>query len=235
MIISLANIKIEINNLFDFLLKLCKDYLCEGEPDFFVEVTDEEIEKERNSSELQYSDGYLESVCAYRKIGQILPHYNAFILHSAAVEIDGNAYLFLAKSKVGKTTHIRFLKELLGDRLTIINGDKPIVRFIDDKPFVFGTAWQGKENFGCNKSAPIKALVFLQRGEKSEITHINSPQAALLLMRQILIPKDEETAKKALSLADKILNETKLYSLFATNDIESAKVSFSMIGEENGH
>ena len=45
MIISLANIKIEIKNRFDFLLRFCKDYLCEGEPDFCIEVTDEEAEE----------------------------------------------------------------------------------------------------------------------------------------------------------------------------------------------
>ena len=40
MIICLANIKIKINNRFDFIKELCRDYLCEGEPDFTVEVTD---------------------------------------------------------------------------------------------------------------------------------------------------------------------------------------------------
>lgn len=231
MIICLANIKIKINNRFDFIKELCRDYLCEGEPDFTVEVTDDELRIERELSGEEYSDGYIESVCVYRKIGYRLPEFDAFILHSAAIEVDKKAYLVLAKSGVGKTTHICLLKQLLGHKMKVINGDKPIVRFIDSKPVVFGTAWQGKENLGENRCAEISSLLFLKRGDTPEITPISQNEAALLLMRQILIPKDEQTATKALDLADRLLKTVKLYSLSATPEISSAEVSVTVIGE----
>ena len=231
MIICLANIKIKINNRFDFIKKLCQDYLSQGEPDFTVEVTDEELRAERELSGEEYSDGYIESVCIYRKIGQRLPEYDAFILHSAAIEVDKKAYLVLAKSGVGKTTHICLLKRLLGHKMKVINGDKPIVRFIDSKPVVFGTAWRGKENFGENRSAEISSLLFLKRGDTPEISPLPENEAVIPLMRQILIPKDEQTATKALSLADRLLKTVKLYSLSATPEISSAEVSVTVIGE----
>lgn len=231
MIICLAGIKIEIKNRYSFLPSLCRDYLCEGEADFSVEVSDADLEKEREMSEKKFSDGYLESVCVYREIAKHLPEFNAFILHSAAVEIGGEAYLFLAKSGVGKSTHIRLLKEYLGEKVCIINGDKPIVRFIDSVPFVFGTPWQGKENWGEKKSAKIRALCFLNRGEKNEIFKISPKDAVLPFMRQILIPNEKEPLEKTLKLSDEILNKTTLYKLFCTPDIEAAKLSASMVGE----
>ncbi len=232
MIICLAGIKIEVKNRFDFLSKQCRDYLSDGEPDFSVEVNDEDLIKEREVSIREFSDGYLESVCVYREIGKRLPEFGAFILHSAAVEINKEAYLFLAKSGVGKSTHIGLLKEYLKDKVSVINGDKPIVRFIDGEPFVFGTPWQGKEKWGENKSAKIRALCFLHRGEKNEIFRAEPKDTALLFMRQILIPSERPALEKTLKLADELLNKTTLYKLFCTPEIEAAKVSASMVGEK---
>ncbi len=231
MIIEVAEIKIEIKNRFDFLLTQCRDYICDGVPDFSVEVSDEDLEKERKVSGEGFSNGYLESVCAYREIGKHLPEYNAVIMHAACVEIDGSAYLFLAKSGTGKSTHIKFLRQLLGERISAINGDKPIIRIFNGVPYACGTAWKGKENWGENKKAPIKAICFLNRGEQNEIFEISPHEAVPMLMHQVFMPKGIEMMEKTLEICDCVLNKVKLYKLFCTPDLEAAKVSFNKMGE----
>ena len=49
-----------------------------------------------------------------------------------------------------------------GDRVTVINDDKPIIRKIDGEFYVYGTPWQGKESIG--KNIPALILSVLQNG-----------------------------------------------------------------------
>ncbi len=231
MIIEVANLKIEIKNRHDYLLTQCRDYLSDGVPDFSVEASEADISREREISEIEMSDGYYESLCVYREIGKRLPLYNAVIMHAAAIQIDDKAYLFLAKSGTGKSTHIKLLRRLLGDRVSAINGDKPIVRLFDGVPYACGTPWQGKENWGENKCVPIKALCFVHRGEQNKIEEISPHEAVPQLMHQVFMPKTLDAMEKTLDITDSVLNNTKQYKLFCTPDIEAAKVSFSKMGE----
>ena len=64
-----------------------------------------------------------------RKLAEWLPLHDAFVLHSATFDVDGVGVVFAAHSGTGKTTHMLLWQKLLGDKMTIVNGDKPIVRF----------------------------------------------------------------------------------------------------------
>ena len=70
--------------------------------------------------------------CGFRAFAEQLPHYNAFVLHSATFDVSGVGVAFAAHSGTGKTTHMMLWQKLLGERMTIVNGDKPIVRFFDE-------------------------------------------------------------------------------------------------------
>ena len=226
MFIKLADVTVKINNRYDYLLKQCEKYKT-GEPcDFEVTVSEEEIQKEKSLCEYPFSDGYFESICAYRNIAENLPDYDALLIHAAAVEVEGKAYLFLAKSGTGKSTHIKLWRKLLGEKVSIINGDKPIVRFFDGIPYACGTPWSGKEKWERNVKVPIKALCFLSRGEENKISPLESPLAVTKLLRQTYLPKNSCRLDKALSLVDKLLNSTEKYQLYCTPDLEAAKVSF---------
>lgn len=64
--------------------------------------------------------------------------YDGFVIHGACILYKDNAYLFIAPSGTGKTTHIRLWIKHLRD-LVIINGDKPIIRLINTLPYIYGT------------------------------------------------------------------------------------------------
>ena len=79
---------------------------------------------------------------AYTDIAEKIPLSNAFVLHSATIDVEGVGVAFSAHSGTGKTTHMNLWQELLGDKMVVVNGDKPIVRFFDEEPnqpYAYGT------------------------------------------------------------------------------------------------
>lgn len=220
--ISLAGLTVEIDNKYGYIKALAKDYITEGEANFAVGCTAEEIEREANGV---YSPEYSESIVIYRKIAEVLPRYGAVVFHGAVLASDTQAYAFTARSGVGKTTHINNWLRAFGEEYHVLNGDKPILRKIDGKFYACGTPWQGKENLGVNEMKPLGAVAFLARGEKNEAKPIDSSLALMPFMSQIYIPNSEREAELALALAGEILDGASLFSLRVNMDVESAAVA----------
>lgn len=228
-IIEIAKIKIQILNKYKYLEKLCSDYIINSSSfDFSISISEEEIEEEKKKDE-NHTLGYLESICCYRKICLNLVKYNCFLIHACTIKIDDYAYLFSAKSGTGKTTHCKLLKEYLGNRLTFINGDKPVIRIIDGIPYAYGTPWNGKERYGENINAIVKAIVFVERAKNNSIELIKKDLLLPKILNQILIPNNEEGVTKTFELIDKLLNQTKQYLLKCNMDISAAICSYNAI------
>ena len=234
--IKVAGFIIEIDNKYDFIRNQCKKYIYEGEGcDFNVSCTEEQMAEDRKLlSEEEYSDGYIESVCMYRCLCLQLPERDSFVMHAAVIGVGDKAYAFTAKSGTGKSTHIRPWKKLLGDKVYAVNGDKPILRFIDGKLIAYGTPWWGKENWNNNIGVELDSLCFLERAEKNSIEVYPQEAAAPKIMKQILIPKDTLGAIKTLELVDKMLKCTKLWKLGCNISVEAAEVAYgAMCGGKN--
>lgn len=235
--IKMADLIIQIDNKYDFIKEQCKEYIVDSENvDIYASCTDEEIEKEGTCYEQKnvVSQGYCESICIYRSICLQMPKFDAFILHSAIAEVDGRAYAFAARSGTGKSTHLLLWKECLGKRMTIINGDKPIMRFLDGILYAYGTPWCGKEGWQTNAKAPLKAICFIQRSEENFINLLEKSKAAELIMQQTIIPKDAFGAMRTLELLDEMLQKTSTWLLGCNISIQAAMLSYNtMLGENN--
>ncbi len=230
--IKIASLTVAIDNKHEHVEKLCRDFYSDEEPLFTVGASEKEIEKERSMYDEPFSDGYLESVVVYRNIAEKLPFYDAVVFHGAVLGLDGVAYAFTARSGVGKTTHTRFwLERFKGAEY--INGDKPIIRFIDGVPYAFGTPWRGKEGYGSNTCARLGAIAFLERAENNSACAVTSDEVAMKLMSQIYIPKAKEAAALALSVADRLLSSVRLVSLKCNLNPSSADVSLSAMRQNN--
>lgn len=226
LIIKIAELKIAINNKYDYILKQCTEYVCSGvEFDFEVSATEYDIEAERKAGNFDFDSGYLESICIYRAIAKELPKFNAFVMHGAAIEINGKAYCFTAKSGTGKTTHILLWKKLFGDRVTIINGDKPILRKFNDEFFVFGAPWCGKENLGNNVSAPLKGICFLEQAQDNFISPSSHHNALNKLLPQVFLMSDSGIIDQTISLIDKLINSVPTWNLKCNISEEAAVLS----------
>ena len=129
--VQIAEVLVAIENRYAFTERLCADYIVDvlpGECSFSVSATPEEIAAE-NSNDGTFSPAYCESLALYRKICTRMLDYNAFLLHAAVVSYAGRGFAFAAKSGTGKSTHVAQWMRALGDDVTVVNGDKPILRW----------------------------------------------------------------------------------------------------------
>lgn len=168
---------------------------------------------------------------------KLIDCYNGFLFHCSSLLYEGGGYAFTAKSGTGKSTHARLLSELLKDKISYINDDKPFVRYFkNDEVFkIYGNPWNGKHNLGTNISAPLKGVVILTRGEKDEVRREKDLFRVLsCLGNQILYPENEDQAGKFLELVNILFEKVPFYLLKCTKEISAAEETYRGVlrGEE---
>lgn len=229
--IGIADLVIGIDNKYEYVKRLCSDYIVNSEnAELVVSVSEQDIALELSSSDIleqRSSAAYAEAVCVYRGICRRLPQYGAFLFHSSVVECDGVSYAFSAVSGTGKSTHTSLWLKHFGDRARIINGDKPIFRFADGRLRVYGTPWCGKEGYNTNAESPLHALCFIERGSVNEIHRIDTSEAIGRMFSQILLPEDEEAADLLFPLLEKLLTVTPAYLLKCNISDEAVTVAYN--------
>jgi hypothetical protein len=224
-VLKIAELPIGIDNKYPRIANMAKDYLTNEEPLFVVSVTEEEIDGERIASNTDYPRSYYESIIAYRKIAEKLPEYDAFLFHGSVIEVDNKAYVITANSGVGKTTHTRLWMGEFPGKVSILNGDKPILRIINGKPYACGTPWQGKENYGKNAVRELCGFAFLTRAAENKAYKISEGDAVMRFMTQIYLPKSEKSALlKTMQLANRVIGSVKLVMLECNMNPEAAHV-----------
>ena len=228
--IKIADLKIRIRNKYNYVFALCKNYLTEecDDVDLDISVSEEQISKEVAEAEISVSEAYAECVCVYRNICNELPlRFESYLLHCALIEYEGRGYAFAAKSGTGKSTHISLWKKVFGDKVRIINGDKPILRYINGAFIAYGTPWCGKEGFEVNASVPLSAICFIERSKDNSISDLTTDEAVLRLFHQILQPKDTGTVDALFPLLDATLRTVPCYLLKCNMEDEAAVVAYN--------
>lgn len=266
--IKLAEVNIELEGSLRFMRDLRTNWLIESldYSDLKIKIPDE-IEF-GNSKDI----GPTKNAFVLREISDKLANHNSFLLHSAVFDFDGVGIAFSAVSGTGKSTHLanwwaylngtekmpESLKKLLQNKderikkvadlpgLTIVNGDKPIVRFFDKDfckehnltipertvfgiPYAYGTPWCGKEGLGCNMRTPLKHICFIERSETNYVTKIEKIDAINRIMQQVYLPKDPIALSKTLELVNRLINSCELWIIHCNRDIESAEVAYKAI------
>lgn len=232
--IEVAGLVIRIKNRFKYVQDLCTEYKTSPDrpADIIISVSEEKLHQEmRKTPQYSFDDGYGEGIVVYEKISNALPAYDAFVMHSSVIAVDGWAYAFAAESGIGKSTHTRYWKEMLGDRVTVINGDKPIYRFAGNKLIAYGTPWCGKENWQTNTAAPLKALCLLEQGEDNDIF----PVEPFILLKEIshhfyLPGSGQVDMPKLIDLIDRMVSTVPFYRLRCRNHISAAEMAISYFG-----
>lgn len=230
--ISVASLVIGIDNRYDYIEKLARGYItrAEDEADFIVRADDEDFEREERfgDAEHRFPPAYLESIIIHRKIAEQLPKYNAFVFHGAAMSVGDKAYILTAPSGTGKTTHMRLWLDLYDD-VSVINGDKPIIRVEEGRAYVYGTPWRGKENYGSNTRAELSAIVFLSRGKENRAESVSADEVSLQFFRQAYMPESREALARTMSLAGDVLRNVERVALWCNMQRSAAEVARSAI------
>ena len=234
--ISLAGRRIRVSALHESTAVFCKDYLCRGVPDFSVSIAPEDIAFEREKSiredameglaPRRFSDEYLETLAVYRKIAERMPFYDTFLFHGSVVAVDGEGYLFTAKSGTGKSTHTDFWRQEFGDRAIMVNDDKPLLQVRSDGVWACGTPWDGKHRLSTNIAVPLKGICLLSRGEQNQIQPISAGQALPMLLQQSYRPNDPAGMRQLLVLLDRLSSAVPFYQLYCNLDPDAARVAY---------
>jgi len=233
-----ADTDVSVETVYPAFGRMAEAYEKNADPDaaFSIAVTEADIAEERRRSAEQdaregvpvrnWSDGYLETLAIYRKLCDRLIERDVLLFHSSAIEADGKAYLFTAPSGTGKSTHTRLWREVFGDRVRMINDDKPLLRFGENGVTVFGTPWDGKHRLSENVSAPVRGIAVLSRGEENRIRRMSAVEAFPHLLRQTYRPETEEGAKRMTELVFRLAAEAPAYALACNMEPEAARVAF---------
>lgn len=185
----LAGHTIKIESLYSQVNTLCAAYRVEDDAEYCITTTPADIAYERKRSvradELEgaavreYAPPYLETLAVYRKLAQLLVQDDILLMHGAVVAVDGQAYLFTAKSGTGKTTHTRLWLQQFGDRAVMVNGDKPLLHVTNKGVTAYGTPWDGKEHLSTNNFLPTQSnLHFDQERDQSHQANFKKGSAA---------------------------------------------------------
>lgn len=230
-----ADIPVEINLSSDKSLSFFQQYVStEFLPKFTISVSDNEMQKETANTDLtnRISPAYLESLAIQRKLSEALIDYDTILFHSSALAVDGQGYLFAALSGTGKSTHSRLWREMYGDRVTMINDDKPFIHVGEDEVRVYGSPWDGKHHLSTNTSVPVKAICILTRDTTNHIERIDVDEAFAILYQQTYRSKDPLKLAHTIDLLNRMAGKIALYRLGCNMDPDAARVSYEGMNHE---
>ena len=231
-----AEIPVRIDSLYPDVHTLCEKYASTEEPLYEIAADAESIaaERERSAKEdlyeghavREYSDGYLETLSVYRKMAERFLDSGLLLFHGSALAVDGKAYLFTAKSGTGKSTHARLWREYLGERVVMVNDDKPLLKPGKNGTTVYGTPWDGKHKLSTDIGVPVKAICLLSRGKENRIERITPGEAYPVLLGQTYRPQNAALLAKVLGGVDRIMKTTEFYRLSCNMEPEAARISY---------
>ncbi len=240
--ICLAGIPVHVDCSYSYLKEFCEEYLSQKAPEVTISISKEDILFERIKADFSYKtvsgnieehiDEYLETLALCRKAALIMLEYETLLIHGSVVVKDKCGYLFMAPAGTGKTTHSMLWEKLFPDAY-ILSGDKPLIKIDDSGITAYGTPWRGKEKYGRNDSASLKAICILERDITNHIERISFEEASPILYQQVYKPEDKLNILTVLKLLNKMDKRIKFYRLGCNTDDEAAYTSMLGMRDDN--
>ena len=242
--IELAGVPIAVSARYPLMSRLCRDFTVNiptGNCAFSIKATDGDIASMRelltktepsmkeNTIIPSIKPDYCECMALYLQACNRLLEFDTLFLHAAIIDHKGFAYAFAAPSGTGKSTHIKLWLENCKDETKVINGDKPLIHLENDIFFAHGSPFMGKESWGTNSSAPLKAICFLERAEHDCLEPLFEESVILeKLSRQLHYPKGQSAAIRQLELLDKLIRKIQFFTLKCTPNPSAFDEAFKM-------
>lgn len=220
--IKLAGFIFTIDNQFSYMEKLCQDYIVDT-PGEKIWITKKDILRE-NRDGGKWPEAYLESLAFYRKICERLLEKDILLFHCTALELEGKAYLFTGPSGIGKSTHAKLWRKYFGNKVVMINDDKPLLSIRKEGVIVYGTPYGGKEGLQTNTSTHVSGIVVLHQGLKNTIWRMTEKEAYPFLLNQTYRRNDRDGMIKTMELV-RMLSKLPIYFMECTVSMEAVELA----------
>ncbi len=149
-------------------------------------------------------------------------------LHSACIDIDGQAVAFTGVSGLGKST--RAAAWVTGNGADFISGDRPSLALKSGEVVAYGVPWDGKEQIFNPVQRPLKAILEVRRSKAVYLRKLDEKQAVRLLVKQVFIPMwDSDAAAFTISNIKKLVKSVPVYRLFCGPDEDDAKEAYRLL------
>jgi hypothetical protein len=239
---EIAGLTARILPLFSSTREYCRPYLSEGEAEVLITISEQDLDYEQKMLKKEaleeglrvrhFPDPFLERATVQRKFARALLERNTLLLHGSTGGVDGQAYLFTAPCRTGKSTHTRLWREVFGSRAVMVNDDKAFLRITDSGVLAFGSPWTGKHGLGSNICLPLRGICFLSRGGMNRIVPAEPVDCIEALLHQSFLPDDAAGVEKTAALAKALSQKVALWQMQCTKDPEAAHTSYEAM---SGH
>jgi radical SAM protein with 4Fe4S-binding SPASM domain len=144
-------------------------------------------------------------------LARVLADKNGCYLHSCGVNFNGKGLLFAGHSEAGKSTMANILK----GKAEILCDDRIIVREQGNEFRIHGTWSHGDVPDISAGSAPLHAILFLEKAKHNEIIQIKDKKQVIRYLIACLIKPlaDTDWWDKSLSVIERIADTTPCYRL----------------------
>ncbi len=233
---EIADLKVVMTTYYERTRRQALPYTAKGEwtedeADVNINLGQDYYEERKKSDDLKGVDyDAIEYVTTGSRFHRYLLDHDGLMLHSSAVVVDDWAYLFSADCGTGKSTHTQLWRRHFGDRAFIINDDKPTLRKMDGKWYVYGTPWSGKTDWNVNAKVRLGAIVFIERSKENHIEEISVSESIPIFFKQTIrkLP-NEEKMDLSLSHMGDILTSTPTYRLGCDMSDEAVVTAYEKI------
>jgi len=155
------------------------------------------------------------------------------VLHGSLIAYENQGIVFSANSGIGKSTHAGLWKKYFGNKVAILNDDKPAIRFYQGVPYVFWTPWSGKSDLNENKKVQLKSIVFIRRADTNRIEKLSARNSIFNLMSQISRPfYDENLGLKTMDTIDRLVQSIPIYQLYCNVSHEAVETAWKQLRTE---
>lgn len=227
---KIADIVVEMKQEYSETAYWYKPYLYDGEeePEFSIEVLPDEIDYLVKNG-VDITPAIAENMVLCNKFNRRLMKFYGSYIHSSAMLFDGKVYLFSAPSGTGKSTHTKKWLARFGDRVRIINDDKPSFRLIDGRCIVYGTPFAGGTDVQENTSAELGGLVFVERSETNSLEKIPPSKSISLLISQSPGRPNEKVGERQLEMFSQLLTCYPAYLLRCNLDDSAVDAALGIL------